>query len=300
MNELVLSLFPGIGMLDRAFEEEGFCVVRGPDLLWGGDIRRFHPPAGHFDGVIGGPPCQAFSPLAYLQKHLGREPRYGNLIPEFERCVLEAAPAWAVMENVPGAPLPDLGAWYRTHSIILNNRWVAEAPEQKRERRLTFAARYDQPQTASAWKYLDLCLFEAPLIYGVLAGHAPTPGHRARHRPAAPRAVLANPNPVTVKLDRGGRQRPSAPFAVTARHGGRMSWQPQAPGAVTSSDGGASARMTRYSIAEALELQGLPADFLADAPFTVDGKRRVIANGVPLPMGRAVAKAIRKSLQEAP
>ena len=54
---LVLSLFPGIGLLDRAFELEGFCVVRGPDLLWGGDIKTFHPPAGVFDGVIGGPPC---------------------------------------------------------------------------------------------------------------------------------------------------------------------------------------------------------------------------------------------------
>ena len=55
MTDLVLSLFPGIGLLDMAFEEEGFCVVRGPDLLWGGDIRRFHPPAGRFEGVIGGP-----------------------------------------------------------------------------------------------------------------------------------------------------------------------------------------------------------------------------------------------------
>ena len=44
-------LFPGIGLLDMAFEKEGFCVVRGPDLLWGGDIRSFHPPAGKFDGV---------------------------------------------------------------------------------------------------------------------------------------------------------------------------------------------------------------------------------------------------------
>jgi hypothetical protein len=29
MNQLVLSLFPGIGLLDSAFEEEGFCVVPG-------------------------------------------------------------------------------------------------------------------------------------------------------------------------------------------------------------------------------------------------------------------------------
>lgn len=61
--QLVLSLFPGIGLIDRAFEEQGFVVVRGPDVLWGGDIRNFHPPAGKFDGVIGGPPCQTFSSL---------------------------------------------------------------------------------------------------------------------------------------------------------------------------------------------------------------------------------------------
>lgn len=36
MNNLILSLFPGIGLLDRAFEEIGYTVVRGPDLLWGG------------------------------------------------------------------------------------------------------------------------------------------------------------------------------------------------------------------------------------------------------------------------
>ncbi len=56
--DLVLSLFPGIGLLDKAFESVGFAVVRGPDLLWGGDIRRFHVPAGRFDGIIGGPPWE--------------------------------------------------------------------------------------------------------------------------------------------------------------------------------------------------------------------------------------------------
>jgi DNA (cytosine-5)-methyltransferase 1 len=55
---LVLSLFPGIGLLDRAFKAEGFTVVLGPDVLWGGDIREFRPPAGRFDGIIGGPPCR--------------------------------------------------------------------------------------------------------------------------------------------------------------------------------------------------------------------------------------------------
>ena len=79
---LVLSLFPGIGLLDHAFELEGFCVVRGPDVLWGGDIREFHPLCGRFDGVIGGPPCQCFSSLARLVEANGYyEPKFGNLIP---------------------------------------------------------------------------------------------------------------------------------------------------------------------------------------------------------------------------
>ncbi len=58
---MILSLFPGIGLLDRAFEDVGFCVVRGPDKIWGGEIRKFHAQRGHFAGVIGGPPCQKFS-----------------------------------------------------------------------------------------------------------------------------------------------------------------------------------------------------------------------------------------------
>ena len=60
-SQLVLSLFPGIGLLDRGFEEAGFCIVRGPDLIWGGDIKKFRAPPGRFQGVIGGPPCQKFS-----------------------------------------------------------------------------------------------------------------------------------------------------------------------------------------------------------------------------------------------
>lgn len=85
---LVLSLFPGIGLLDMAFEEEGFCVVRGPDLLWGGDVKRFHPPAGRFDGVIGGPPCKAFSRLVHIVRAVhGPQAVAPNLIPEYERVV---------------------------------------------------------------------------------------------------------------------------------------------------------------------------------------------------------------------
>lgn len=97
---LVLSLFPGVGLLDRAFEDAGFCVVRGPDLLFGGDVRRFDPPAGRFDGVIGGPPCQDFSAAR-------RTEPTGNgleMLAEFVRVVEAAKPEWWLLENVPRVP----------------------------------------------------------------------------------------------------------------------------------------------------------------------------------------------------
>jgi DNA (cytosine-5)-methyltransferase 1 len=97
---LILSIFPGIDLLGRGFEAEGFAVVRGPDLLWGGDIRAFHVPVGRFDGVIGGSPCQEFSGAR-------RAPVTGygvEMLSEFTRVVTEARPYWFLLENVPRVP----------------------------------------------------------------------------------------------------------------------------------------------------------------------------------------------------
>ncbi|MCX6902818.1 MAG: DNA cytosine methyltransferase, partial [Verrucomicrobia bacterium] len=96
----MLSLFPGIDLLGRGFELEGFCIVRGPDLLWGGDIRAFHPPAGRFEGVIGGSPCQDFS------RARRNEPSGQGLamLAEFVRVVETARPEWFLLENVPTVP----------------------------------------------------------------------------------------------------------------------------------------------------------------------------------------------------
>lgn len=47
---------------------------------------------------------------------------------------------------------------------------------------------------------------------------------------------------------------------------------------------------------EMCRLQGLPEDYLDHAPWTSDAKRRAIANGVPLPMGRAIARAVKRAM----
>jgi DNA (cytosine-5)-methyltransferase 1 len=134
---MVLSLFPGIGLLDMAFEQEGFCVVRGPDILWGGDIKRFHPPLGVFDGVIGGPPCQAHSTYAGINRKIGNKISE-CLIPEFVRCVREAQPQWFLMENVPKVPNVAVPGFVVKRQP-LNMRWLGE--KQSRLRAWQFGTR---------------------------------------------------------------------------------------------------------------------------------------------------------------
>ena len=233
---LVLSLFPGAGLLDMAFEQEGFCIVRGPDLLWGGDIKTFHPPAGVFEGVIGGPPCQAFSQATNVDPN-GRA-SHQNLIPEFERCIIESRPRWFLMENVKQAPVPAVEG-YITQNILLNNRWLGAS--QNRLRRFTFGACSGITITVtvetSALEHIDW----EPAVTGSAGG--------ARRNPIPSRARISE-------------------SANLAR---------------------------RRSVGERLTLMGLKADYNL-AFLTRTAAIKAIGNGVPLPMGRAVAKAVKRAM----
>jgi DNA (cytosine-5)-methyltransferase 1 len=154
MSQLVLSLFPGIGLLDRAFEEEGFAVVRGPDLLWGGDIRRFHVPRDRFNGVIGGPPCKGESNLAHLNGTPG-----ASMQDEFRRVVEEARPAWWVMEAVIRHPAP--------YITTLNPRWLGEKQNRVRHFHSNLNLAPHVPFVA---------LEDPEFKHAVLAGHGPAVG----------------------------------------------------------------------------------------------------------------------------
>ncbi|MBL8815233.1 MAG: DNA cytosine methyltransferase [Planctomyces sp.] len=121
--QTVLSLFPGVGLLDRAFEErEEFSVVRGPDLIHGGDIRNFRVAAGVYGGIIAGPPCQGFS-QANAHRFNPQHPSVRNSVEMLEltvRLIEAARPTWFLIENVPNVPDVRVGP-YIVQRIAIND-----------------------------------------------------------------------------------------------------------------------------------------------------------------------------------
>lgn len=135
-----MSIFPGIDLFGMAFEEAGYCVVRGPDLLWGGDIYNFHPPGGLFKGIIGGPPCVGESRWANVNSNKGY-----TLWPEALRVIEEVHPEWWVLEAVVKHKAP--------FCICLSPRWLGE----KQSRRRYFHSNLDLRP------FVDVVLFEHPI-----------------------------------------------------------------------------------------------------------------------------------------
>lgn len=231
---MVLSIFPGGGLLDHAFELEGFCVVRGPDVLWGGDCRSFHPPPRVFSGVIGGPPCPIHSRLRHQIEASGNQPSE-DLVVEFERVALEAQPDWWLMENAPACREPRV-IGYRTHAQVFDNHWLGE--RQGRKRLIAFGTRDERK-------------LEIERIHGPL--------------PKREHAVTSDARPVPVAVGGSGKRKPG------------VSLPPR-------------------SIADRCELQGLPRDWFDRQPWRRADVAKILGNGVPIPMGRALARAVRKAM----
>lgn len=212
---VILSLFPGIDLFGRGFEAEGFCVVRGPDLIFGGDIRGFHVPSSVISGIIGGSPCQEFSGL-----FRGEVTGYSvEMLNEFLRVVGEAQPDWFLLENVPRVPTVTVDG-YRMQRIDLDAREVGS--QQRRLRHFQFGSRHGMVITVTR--------------QAVTAQVT----DQAAHRTA---------------------------LAWEGRHGNRRGWP------------------------EFCQLQGLPRDFSLPS-FTRQAAYRAVGNGVPVPMARALAKAV--------
>ena len=327
-------------MLDHAFTVEGFTVVRGPDVIWGGDIRTFRPPPGVFDGIIGGDPCQSHSSLANLVRAKGLEPSFPDMTPEYKRVVEEARPAWFLRENVPKAPdiKPD---GYDVRAFMLDNSTLDSGDgwgnEQMRKRRWWYGVRDGECPELRQW--IDFALFELPDAVQAVAGDARSvpvamggsgkrkataiscdgrTGHRvndgtggtAEGNFRARRKVTAVGGH-DGHSDQLGAYKKSKQRAVTGELGRRLKQTGgkgieayeqarKAPPVTGRNEGAVGAPGKDYSpprrdLAEMLRLQGFPPDWLDHQPWTMQAKRKMVGNGVALPMGRALARAIRKA-----
>jgi len=300
---LVLSLFSGAQMFDTGFREEGFCVVSAGDVLFGQDVRAFHPPPGRFDGVIGGDPCQSHSAMANLVRARGFEPSFPDMTPEFERVVHEARPAWFLRENVPQAP--DVkSAGYDVRSFLLDNSALDSGDgwghEQMRRRRFWFGTRDIECPELRA--FIDFALFllpDAPVAAGGDHGIQMQGCKRKRQ------SVTADSRSVSVRIGGSGKVKATA----VGGHDGHLDQlgaykrAKEAPvtGRHESTVGahGKDYSPPRRSLEDMLDLQGYPRDYFGKhSPFTMAAKRKMVGNAVSLPMSRALAQAVVKAFGE--
>jgi len=241
---LVLSVFEGIDILGMGFQDAGWCVVKGGDPIFGQrGVEWLHPPAGAFEGIIGGPPCQ----FAAVSHNLsGDKDKHENLIPEFERIVREAQPEWFLMENVTPAPLPHIEGYHIVdHKIYA---WEMGNP-QRRYRRFTFGSK---PPVQIFWP----------------SGAKPPRGEMT---------LLNNGDvPISVKYVNGK------------------------PGNVrTDMPKGFDTDKPSFTLEDYRYGFGLPDDWDAEV-LLKGGKFKVMGNGVPLQVSRALANAVKMATQGVP
>jgi DNA (cytosine-5)-methyltransferase 1 len=316
----VVDLFAGAGLFSYAFEREGFSVVRAIEQnrhaaatyaanlgqrVEVGDVRRLRP-TGRCDVIIAGPPCQGFSTLG--KRDVG-DPR--NLLGlEVVKWAAVMRPRVVVIENV--AAFLASHAW-RILSRRLERLGYAVSASvhdavnfgvpQHRVRSVTFASLRGEVSLPARCKSRPVTVAEAwdglPSYPG--RGDAflkPTKLALARMRLIPPGGD---------KRDVMRRAPRLAPPSWWRSHGeltdvfGRMEWDSPSNTLRTEFVNPSKGRYIHpeqhrvISLREAARLQSIPDEFtlVSMVPYVA---AKQIGNSVPPLLGRAIARAVRRTL----
>ncbi|MCG7904426.1 MAG: DNA cytosine methyltransferase [Candidatus Thiodiazotropha weberae] len=164
--------------MDRAFMDSGFTVIPGCEI--DPEMREMHrevcgtdhltsdltdlPNAVnglHFDGIIGGPPCQAHTKLRAI-----RNPKYPDLTPQVNALLDAVSFDWFLFENVAPIDIPG------SESVRLNAMHFYQ-PHQSRARWFTYKG-MNPPKPVYTGTVDDL------MAYSVVAGRIYGPKRGAR------------------------------------------------------------------------------------------------------------------------
>ena len=305
----IISLFTGAGGLDIGFHEAGFeplicvdhdhesCKTIRTNTNWPvfeGDIREFQP-EGNAVGVIGGPPCQGFSPAG---KGDPNDPR-NMLWREYFRVVKESSPDFVVLENVPGMlhtknkghfhdlieSLEDLG--FVVNYGVLN---AADFGVPQSRRRLFVVAgrgfRIELPEpTVETHRTVKDALKD---LEGVKKASNHVPNKHASHVVERWKALgpgEMDPNYRRARLD------PDLP-SPTIRAGG--GYGPNGDHLAGFHPPIHYRYPRQLTVREAARLQGFPDSWLFEGSKTAQGRQ--VGNAVAPPVAGAVAREVLKAL----
>lgn len=305
----IISLFSGCGGLDVGFHEQGFepvvCVDVDPEAcktlrcnadwpVFEGRIENFEC-SGYVPGVIGGPPCQGFSPAG---KGNPNDPR-NFLWREYFRVVHTLKPHFIVLENVPGMMhakhsrhLQDLLEAFEQEGFIMTVG-VLDAADygvpQHRKRLFVLGGRGFKIELPAPTVERHVTVREA---IGDLEEDCTTPNHtRNKHAPhVAERWSKLGPGEMDPNYRRS-RLDPDKP-SVTIRAGGGMG--PRGDHLAGFHPPIHYKFPRQLTVREAARIQGFPDDWIFAGSKTAQGRQ--VGNAVAPPVAAAVAESVKAAL----
>lgn len=312
----VVSLFSGAGLLDYAFIQEGFSIIYAIDYEKGavetykeniGDHIRYQDitrvkkeELPHSPIIIGGPDCKAFS-NANRTKRLLNHPQ-NKMIKEYIECV-KANKACQVfmMENVPpllkagnGTFINEIESELKAFSItkkILNAADYGSA--QARKRAIVIGSRIGRilHPAIQRVKYMYKTVRQA--FHGL-------------EKEVANQMDRTNHNEETIKrydyVKQGSNWKdiPESVRPKVSHHNAYRRLHPERP-SITLTNYRKSQIIHPFenrtlSVREAARLFDLPDDYHFKGGLS--SKQQQLSNGVPISLGRAIAKEIKRAIDE--